>query len=139
MDSPAPKRRPRVSGDDTLLVSTLRNLTPYMWPPGRPDLHRRVLLALGAMLLAKLVSGVVPFAYKGIIDSLVPGTAQPVMLGLTIAGALVIAWVLGTVIATCLEQLRDTLFAQVGLHAVRKLALETFEHLHALSLRYHLS
>jgi ATP-binding cassette subfamily B protein len=111
-----------------------------MWPEGRPDLRMQVVLALGALLLSKVATTLVPFAYKGIIDSLDSGTPDTaVVMGLAVPVMLVIAYVLGNIFDAGFQQLRDVLFAGVGQHAVRKLALETFHHMHRLSLRFHLA
>jgi ATP-binding cassette subfamily B protein len=111
-----------------------------MWPTDRPDLRLRVVLAIGALLVSKVATTLIPFAYKGIIDSL-DGSAPngAVILGLAVPIVLVIAYVLGNIIDAGFQQLRDVLFASVGQHAVRKLALQTFHHLHRLSLRFHLA
>jgi ATP-binding cassette subfamily B protein len=111
-----------------------------MWPADRPDLRMRVVLAMGALLVSKVATTLIPFAYKGIIDSL-DGSAPngAVILGLAVPIVLVIAYVLGNIIDAGFQQLRDVLFASVGQHAVRKLALQTFHHLHRLSLRFHLA
>ena len=53
------------------LVATYRRLWPYLWPYGRPDLQRRVFLAFGLLLVAKLVTMVTPFTFKWITDALV--------------------------------------------------------------------
>ena len=137
-DSPEPK--PSVSGDEGSLFTTVRNLWPYMWPADRADLRMRVILALSALLLSKVATTLIPFAYKGIIDSL-DGSAPngQLILGLAVPIALVIAFALGNVIDAGFQQLRDVLFASVGQHAVRKLALQTFHHMHRLSLRFHLA
>ena len=139
MTTEAPGKKPSVSADEGSLLATVRNLWGYMWPADRPDLRRRVLLALGALLLSKVATTLVPFAYKGVIDSL-DGTSpdNTLILGLAVPVALVIAYSLGNVIDAGFQQLRDVLFASVGQHAVRKLALETFHHMHQLSLRFHL-
>ncbi len=132
--------KPKVSADEGSLVSTVRNLWVYMWPDDRPDLKRRVLLAIGALGLAKVATTLVPFAYKAIIDSLdTASSADPqMMLGLAVPLLLVVAYGLANVMDTGFQQLRDVLFAGVGQHAVRRLAYKTFTHLHRLSLRYHL-
>jgi ABC-type transport system involved in Fe-S cluster assembly fused permease/ATPase subunit len=134
------EKKPSVSADEGSIFSTVRNLWPYMWPEGRPDLRRQVVLALGALVLSKVATTLIPFAYKGIIDSL-GGTDvdSQLVLGLAIPVVLVIAYVLGNVLDAAFQQLRDVLFAGVGQHAVRKLALETFHHVHRLSLRFHLA
>ena len=139
MSHPAPEKKPSVSADEGSLLSTVRNLWPYMWPDDRPDLKLKVLLAVGALLLSKVATTLVPFAYKGVIDSLDGATPDnTLVLGLAVPVALVIAYSLGNVIDAGFQQLRDVLFASVGQHAVRKLALQTFHHLHKLSLRFHL-
>jgi ATP-binding cassette subfamily B protein len=111
-----------------------------MWPADRADLRLRVVLAIGALLVSKVATTLIPFAYKGIIDSLDgSGPNGAVILGLAVPIVLVIAYVLGNIIDAGFQQLRDVLFASVGQHAVRKLALQTFHHLHRLSLRFHLA
>ena len=131
--------RSTVSADQGALLSTVRNLWDYMWPADRPDLRMRAVLAIGALLLAKVASTLVPFAYKGIIDAL--GTSGPeaaVLLGLSVPIILVIAYGVGQIVDTGFQQLRDILFASVGQNAVRQLAYRTFTHVHRLSLRFHL-
>ena len=128
-----------VSADEGAIVSTIRNLWIYMWPANRPDLRMRVVLAIGALLLAKVASTLVPFAYKGIIDTLgASGPDTALILGLSVPIILVIAYGLGQMIDTGFQQLRDILFSSVGQHAVRQLAFRTFTHIHQLSLRFHL-
>jgi len=135
----APKR-PTVNAEEGGLLATVRNLWGYMWPAGRPDLKLRVILAIGALLVSKVATTLVPFVYKWIIDSLdgtTPDTA--LLMGVAVPVVLVIAFGVGNVIDAGFQQLRDVLFASVGQHAVRKLALQTFQHLHKLSLRFHLA
>ncbi len=135
----APKR-PTVDAAEANLGRTVANLWQYMWPKDRPDLKFRVLLAIGALLVSKVATTLVPFAYKGIIDTL-DGTSpdNALVMGIAIPLVLVIAYGVGNIIDAGFQQLRDVLFASVGQNAVRKLALQTFEHLHRLSLRFHLS
>ncbi|MAN77500.1 ABC transporter ATP-binding protein/permease [Pelagibacterium flavum] len=131
--------RSTVSADEGALLSTVSNLWSYMWPADRPDLRMRAVLAIGALLLAKVASTLVPFAYKGIIDAL--GTSGPdaaVLLGLSVPIILVVAYGVGQIVDTGFQQLRDILFASVGQNAVRQLAYRTFTHVHRLSLRFHL-
>jgi ATP-binding cassette subfamily B protein len=133
------EKKPSVSADEGSVLSTIRNLWSYMWPADRPDLRFRVVLAIAALMASKVATTLVPFAYKGVIDSL--DGANPdsgLILGLAVPIVLVIAYVLGNVIDAGFQQLRDVLFASVGQHAVRKLALQTFHHMHRLSLRFHL-
>ena len=131
--------RPRVSAEEGDLVSTIRNLWVYMWPAGRSDLKFRVMLAAGALILAKVATTLAPFAYKAIIDSLgASGASTELIWGVAIPVLFVVAYGIANLADTGFQQLRDVLFASVGQHAVRSLARETFEHLHRLSLRFHL-
>ncbi|NRA87499.1 MAG: ABC transporter ATP-binding protein/permease [Rhizobiales bacterium] len=125
---------------DASSLSTIKKLWPYMWPADRKDLKIRVLLAIVALMAAKVFSTLVPFAYKGLIDVLGnPSDAEQVLyLSLSLPIIFAIAYGLGQIFEAGFMQLRDILFASVGQHAVRGLAKRTFKHLHALSLRYHL-
>jgi ABC-type transport system involved in Fe-S cluster assembly fused permease/ATPase subunit len=132
-------RKPSVSADEGTLFATIKHLWAYMWPSDRKDLQLRVVLAIVALLASKVATTLVPFAYKGIIDSL-DGTDPNagLILGISIPVVLVAAYGLGNIIDAGFQQLRDVLFASVGQNAVRKLAKQTFIHLHKLSLRFHL-
>jgi ABC-type transport system involved in Fe-S cluster assembly fused permease/ATPase subunit len=126
---------PMSSGGDTAAeLRSLARLFPYLWPKNAPDLRLRVAVALVFLALAKLINVGVPVLYKRAIDALTPGTAAvivvPVMLVIAYGAARVLAQVFG--------ELRDAVFAKVGQRAVRQIALRTFRHLHALSLRFHL-
>ncbi|HEY9009738.1 MAG TPA: ABC transporter ATP-binding protein/permease [Devosia sp.] len=134
-------KQPTVSAEEGNLLRTVRNLWTYMWPKDRADLKLRVILAIGALLVSKVATTLIPFAYKGIIDSLDGATNgdNTLMLGLAVPVVLVIAYAVGNIVDAGFQQLRDVLFASVGQHAVRKLADQTFRHLHRLSLRFHLA
>ena len=129
-----------VSAESSLL-STAAHLWQYMWPKGRADLKLRVILAIGALMVSKLATTLVPFAYKGIIDGLGKAAQghEAVVMGVAVPIVLVIAYGVGNVVDSGFQQLRDILFARVGQNAVRTLAFQTFEHLHRLSLRFHLA
>ena len=122
------------SGDTAAELRSLARLIPYLWPKNASELRLRVVVALVFLALAKLINVGVPVLYKRAIDALTPGTAAvivvPVMLVIAYGGARVLAQVFG--------ELRDAVFAKVGQRAVRQIALRTFRHLHALSLRFHL-
>ena len=129
------------------LVATYRRLWPYLWPHGRPDLQRRVFIAFGLLLVAKVVTLAMPFTFKWATDALVAvvggrdglGKEAAVPTGIWAAPALMILLYGATRIAMALlTQVRDGLFAKVAMHAVRRLALQTFQHMHQLSLRFHL-
>jgi ATP-binding cassette subfamily B protein len=122
-------------------IGVLRELLPYVWPPGRPDLRLRVLLALAALVLAKGVTLAVPIFYKEVVD-LLTGDAtgrEATAIGLAASPIfLIIAYGIGRVLMVLFAQFRDVLFTAVAQNAVRNLANRTFRHLHELSLRFHL-
>jgi ABC-type transport system involved in Fe-S cluster assembly fused permease/ATPase subunit len=117
-------------------------LLPFLWPEGRPDLRRRVVLAAIAMVAAKIVTVLIPVFYKEATDALTEGGKvadagfAPALA--TWAVAMVVIYGLGRVLMMVLNQIRDVLFTAVGQHAVRTLNNRTFRHLHRLSLRFHL-
>ncbi len=128
-----------ISADAGFTFSTIKNLWKYMWPSDRLDLKLRVIAAIGALFLAKAATTTIPFAYKGVIDSLANSSENPeLILGIAVPIILVIAFGIANIVDSGLQQLRDILFAKVGQHAVRELARKTFIHLHRLSLRFHL-
>jgi len=133
------EKKPSVSADESSLFSTIKHLWSYMWPKDRKDLQLRVVLAIAALLVSKVATTMVPFAYRGIIDSLnTTGPNAGLILGISIPVMFVIAFGVGNIVDAGFQQLRDVLFASVGQNAVRKLAEQTFIHLHKLSLRFHL-
>src|SRR6478672_1900230 len=137
-----PPAKPRVSGDRGALLTALVHLWPYIWPSDRRDLKLRVLLATGLLFLAKLATMAVPFTFKWATDALASPTfaSDPSLMAWAIAAPVVFTLAYGgiRILMALLTQLRDGLFAKVAMHAVRRLALITFEHMHQLSLRFHL-
>jgi ATP-binding cassette subfamily B protein len=125
-------------------LRALRGILPYVWPRERPDLKRTVAISLVLMLLAKLVTVSMPFTYKWATDGLVAATGSPKAttqeLGWIIGAPIVATLLYGLtrIAIVVLSQAREGLFARVAMHAVRRLALNTFEHMHRLSLRFHL-
>lgn len=132
-------QKKRVTADKGETFSAIRALWPYMWPAHRPDLRSRVVLAIIVLVIAKIVTVLVPYLYKWATDVL-SGEAGPAYLPafLITPLMLVIGYGIGRVMMMGFNQLRDALFARVGQHAVRQLAQETFIHMHSLSLRFHL-
>ena len=117
---------------------TIRKVSPYLWPAAHPWVKHRVLAALAMLLLGRLIAVYTPFFYADAVDVL-SGDATPA--GMLILGAvgLTVAYGVARAMAVGFQQLRDVVFAKVGQRALRQLALETFEHIHALSLRYHIT
>jgi ABC-type transport system involved in Fe-S cluster assembly fused permease/ATPase subunit len=121
--------------------ATFRALWPYLWPAERADLRSRVAAAFVLMLCGRLVLMGVPFTFKWVTDALAGSYSNlekwlPWLVGAPLA--LTILYGLARVGAAAFVQLRDAIFAPVFMHAVRTLALQTFGHLHHLSLRFHL-
>jgi len=117
-------------------VRTIRRVAPYLWTDMDTRLKRRVVLALIALVLAKVVTVYVPILYKAAVDAL---AAEGVpMLGLG-AVSLTVAYGMARLMNVGFQQLRDALFAPVGQRALRRLALENFQHIHRLSMRYHIT
>ncbi|HWM31805.1 MAG TPA: ABC transporter ATP-binding protein/permease [Methyloceanibacter sp.] len=142
-------RLPQTRSDAVLKARTgqlavLRELLPYVWPAGRPDLRWRVVLALGTLVIAKVVTLAAPIFYKNVIDWLTGAAGGGEGAGLTVIGLaaipamLIVAYGVARVLMVLFAQLRDVLFTSVSQNAVRALANRTFRHLHALSLRFHL-
>ncbi len=118
---------------------TLRRVAPYLWPEGQGWIKRRVVAALGFLVVAKLVSVTTPWLYKLAVDSLAgEGPDTGMILGLGAVG-LVVAYGLARLGAVLFGELRDAVFVRVGQRAIRRLAIETFTHIHRLSLRYHIT
>ncbi|HJM48719.1 MAG TPA: ABC transporter ATP-binding protein/permease [Alphaproteobacteria bacterium] len=113
---------------------TLRSLLPYLWPAGRPGLRLRVVVALCLLAAAKFANVYVPFLYKAAVDAL---SLENLALIVVPVGAIV-AYGLARVLAQAFGELRDAVFIKVGQHAIRSVALRTFEQLHRLALRFHL-
>jgi ATP-binding cassette, subfamily B, heavy metal transporter len=122
--------------------TVFKGLIPFIWPQGRPDLRFNVVAAFAILVLAKLITITVPITFKHATDWLnagAPTAASPgagqLAMGVSM---LILAYGFSRVLMMVLNQIRDVLFTKVGQHAVRTLNNRTFEHLHRLSLRFHL-
>lgn len=120
-------------------LRTIKSVLPYLWPADHPWVKRRVVLAMIALVFAKIVSVSTPFLYKAAVDALsgeVRDDGTLLMLG---AVGLTIAYGVARIFTVGFGELRDFVFVPVSQRALRQLALETFGHIHRLSLRYHIS
>ena len=115
---------------------TLRNVAPYLWPADKPWVKRRIVLAMAMLILAKVIAVYTPMLYKMAVDSLAGEGVPPLALG---AVGITVAYGMARIMTIGFQQLRDAVFAPVGQRALRQLALETFTHIHRLSLRYHIT
>ena len=126
MPLPADTHVPRTERGDW---QTIRTLLPYLW-----GYRGRIGAALTCLVLAKVANVGVPVLLKRIVDSL-----DPRMAALAVPLALLVAYGLLRLSTTVFTELREFLFAKVTQRAVRRIALQVFRHLHALSLRFHLA
>src|SRR3984893_556604 len=141
---PKPASRRDVTADSGAILRTLAHLWPYIWPANRRDLKDRVILATVLLFVAKLATVAVPFTFKWATDALEGHGTAP------LGPDNILAWALATpvmmtlayggmrILMAALTQMRDGIFAKVAMNAVRRLAMLTFEHMHLLSLRFHL-
>jgi ATP-binding cassette subfamily B protein len=118
---------------------TIRRVAPYLWPQGQAWVKWRVVVAMVMLVAAKVVAVATPFFFKTAVDTLAGETPDGTTLLLFGAVGLTIAYGVARLMTIGLQQLRDVIFARVGQRALRALALETFTHIHALSLRYHIT
>ncbi|MGB2196159.1 MAG: ABCB family ABC transporter ATP-binding protein/permease [Planktomarina sp.] len=119
-------------------IGVVRRVLPYLWPEGQAWVKWRVVIAVASLILAKLVAVATPMILGAAVDSLSGEDAGHSLLVLG-AGGLTIAYGLSRVLDSGFQQLRDVVFAKVGQRALRRVGLETFQHIHNMSLRYHLS
>ena len=119
-------------------LRTILRVGPYLWPTDQPWVKRRVVLAMLVLVLGKLISVGTPFLYKGAVDALAGDTPSAAwMLGAGTVG-LTVAYGMARLMTVGFQEARDAIFARVSQRALRQLALETFTHIHRLSLRYHI-
>ena len=109
-------------------------MLPYLWPTDIPGLKARVVIAVGFLVLAKVTNVAVPIFYKKAVDNLTSPEAAVVAVPVF----LLLAYGAARVLAQSFGELRDAVFARVAQRAIRQAGLKTFQHLHRLSLRFHL-
>ena len=124
---------PATGQPDRTSFQTVASLLPYLWPKGEPGARIRVALATIMLVLAKVATVYIPIVYAQAVDALAPRDHP-----LTIPLGLILAYALLRVASAGFAELRDAVFAAVQQRTVRKVALQTFQHLHRLSLRFHL-
>ena len=122
-------------------MNVIKSVLPYLWPKSRKDIQFRVVLAMLALILGEILGLLAPYFYGVSVDALAPGADEDQTIFMLTAGALgmVVAYGVMRILSVGFSQLRDVIFAQVGQRALRQLALETFRHMHRLSLRYHIT
>ncbi len=136
---PSPGRSTARAGDANRGATqwdTVNTLLPYLWPPGRFDLKARIVLALVALVLAKVATLAFPLFYGAAIDAL--SSQNAAIQGLAVALSFIVAYGVARILMQGFAQLRDAIAAKAVYNAVRSVAARTFRHIHALSLRFHL-
>ncbi|MCC5975498.1 MAG: metal ABC transporter permease, partial [Rubellimicrobium sp.] len=120
-------------------MRTVRKVAPYLWPRGQFWVKWRVVVAMVMLLAAKLIAVFTPVLYKWAVDALAGDAPGPALtLGLGAVG-ITVAYGMSRILTAAFQQLRDVVFTRVGQRALRALALETFQHIHRLSMRYHIT
>ena len=119
-------------------IGVVMRVLPYLWPKGQAWVKWRVVIAVASLILAKFVAVATPMILGAAVDSL-SGEDAGYSLFVLGAGGLTIAYGLSRVLDSGFQQLRDVVFAKVGQRALRRVGLEAFQHIHNMSLRYHLS
>ena len=113
--------------------STVMSLLPYLWPKHALGLRVRLVLAVISMLLGIAATVYLPIPYIHAVNRL-SAKAGP----LAVPAAIIVAYALVRVASAAFGELRDAIFAKVQMRASREVARQTFEHLHGLSMRFHL-
>jgi ATP-binding cassette subfamily B protein len=113
----------------------LLQLLPYLWPAGRTDLKVRVVISNILLVLTPIVTVATPFFFKLAVDRL---QGNPADIAILVPIALIVSYGVAWIMSQAVAQLRDGIFAKVCYYALRMVAVETFHHLHTLSLRFHL-
>jgi ABC-type transport system involved in Fe-S cluster assembly fused permease/ATPase subunit len=113
----------------------LLELMPYLWPPGRPDLKWRVVVSMIFLVLTPVVTVATPVFLGRVVDRL---QGRPEDIALFVPIAFIVSYGVAWIMSQAVAQVRDGIFARPCYHALRVMAVETFHHLHGLSLRFHL-
>jgi len=116
--------------------SALARIAPHLWPVGEPMLRLRVVGALLLLAAAKAANVLVPIAYARAVDALAPQSGAGAVVAVPIA--LLVGYGLLRVMSSALGELRNAVFSKVQARAGRRVALDVFRHLHALSMRFHM-
>src|SRR6185503_7108671 len=122
-------------GDGAPSFRPLWMLMPYLWPKGQRELRLRVLASVVFLTLATTATSVSPLFYGWAVD-LLAKTPAAIVLGAAMSW--ILAYTVSRILMQALAQLRDGVFAKVQYHAMREVAVETFAHVHTLSMRFHL-
>tara|TARA_B110000967_G_scaffold186011_1_gene206767 strand:- start:319 stop:795 length:477 start_codon:yes stop_codon:yes gene_type:complete len=119
-------------------IKTFELLFPYLWPKERNDLKIRVSFAVVALVLAKIASVTTPLFLGRAVNSLTELSAG-INLYMLVPIILITGYGIARIVAFTFVEIRDSLFSKVSQHSIRQISLTMFEHLHNLSLQFHLN
>jgi ATP-binding cassette subfamily B protein len=122
--------------DERSGMTTLLTLASYLWPKDEPALRLRVVISMVLLVAARGANVLVPIAFGRAVDALTPSGSAVQMAAVPIA--IVAAYGMTRLLSSLLTEGSDAVFSKVQGRAMRRIALEVFEHLHRLSLRFHL-
>ena len=131
----------KADNNSTSNLSIIKNLTPYLWPRDNIAYRVRVVLAFLSLILAKVFTVLIPISLIWVVDSFDfsgEDTDPYLVFGFGSLGLIIIYNIL-RILSIGFTQLRDAVFSIVGQNALRLIALRTFNHIHSLSLRFHLT
>ena len=124
--------------DRSILNKTIQLLFPFLWPKNHNGLKIRIILVIVFLLLSKITNLISPPILGSVVDSLTDLTEGVHELTI-IPIALIIAYGLSRIATKLFGELRNAIFSKVSQNAIRQLTLNTFAHLHSLSLQFHLN
>ena len=110
---------------------------PYLWPKNNKNFKIRLILAICFLIFAKLANVSVPIFLGKAVDSLDELNKDSLIVFIPIV--FIAAYGIARFLHAGFGEIRDALFARIGQNAIRRAALKVFEHLHNLSLKFHLN
>lgn len=113
-------------------VKTLNFLLQYLWAD-EWNIRFRVILSIICLIVAKIISLIVPISYKYTLDALSNKSNEIIFI------AILLSYGIARIFSVVFSELRDMIFARVGQRATRMIALKIFEHMHNLSLNFHIN
>ena len=122
-------------------IEIIKSLAPFLWPHNNFWYRIRVIFSFLCLILAKVFTVLIPLSLIWLVDSFSLGDDKSGEKFLLAFGtlSLVIIYNIVRLLSIGFTQLRDGVFAVVGQNAIRLIALQTFDHIHSLSLRFHLT
>ena len=124
--------------EQSILKKTINLLAPFLWPKNKFSLKIRVILAILCLVLSKATNLITPPILGRAVDSLTE-LSQGLNMYTLVPLSLIVAYGLARVATKLFGELRNAVFSKVSQHAIRQLTLNTFKHLHSLSLQFHLN